>query len=107
MIDSSVPEGSAAFPHSRAPARPLPRRPAGQNEHGQLGVGTTDDVHGLQPLQMGARQWAALSIGERHAAGVTGLVRRGGGGSGGHTACLPCSVFVGEFTTALSGAGSS
>ena len=46
---------------------------AGQNQHGQLGVGGTADVAEPQSLKV-ARRWAALDFGEGHAVGVTGQV---------------------------------
>ncbi|EIE25571.1 RCC1/BLIP-II, partial [Coccomyxa subellipsoidea C-169] len=43
----------------------------GRNHNGQLGVGGTADVQEPQVMQV-VRRWAALSIGETHAAGVSG-----------------------------------
>ncbi|KAK9909040.1 hypothetical protein WJX75_006403 [Coccomyxa subellipsoidea] len=43
----------------------------GRNHNGQLGVGGTADVQEPQVMQV-VRRWAALSIGESHAAGVSG-----------------------------------
>ncbi|KAL3132600.1 hypothetical protein ABBQ32_009129 [Trebouxia sp. C0010 RCD-2024] len=43
----------------------------GRNSVGQLGVGGNADVHEPSTLQV-VRQWAALSFGEGHAAGVSG-----------------------------------
>lgn len=43
----------------------------GRNSVGQLGVGGTADVHEPSTLQV-VRQWAAISFGEGHAAGVSG-----------------------------------
>lgn len=47
-------------------------RSAGNNWHGQLGVGPgVREVHEPQPLKL-ARRWACLSIGVAHSAAVTG-----------------------------------
>lgn len=49
----------------------MPCLHAGSNNSGQLGVGGAADVAEPQSLKV-ARRWAAISMGSRHAAGVTG-----------------------------------
>ncbi|GAB4814343.1 hypothetical protein N2152v2_001389 [Parachlorella kessleri] len=65
--------GLAISPHSPLVSTALDENGwvVGRNQHGQLGIGSTSDVAQPQPLKV-ARRWAALSIGEGHAVGVTG-----------------------------------